>query len=453
MKLALYKTILQPYYQGTYYLGFALIKAFLARYRPDIETIVCHSPEQVLTELPDVIGLSSVTETWEATKFLARQFKEITGVPIIIGGQHVSALPETLPIWVDVGVVGEGEETILELLNNLDGSVFRGMPSIKGIVFWQNGQLNLTPNRQLIDMDTLPEPADPPSDRYRLSTVRGCPFACTHCVEYNFHAKVRQLSAHRLFELIIAEHERSGQTEFEFLDDLFFAFPKRIFQLRDLLRQRGLLRRFHFWKVSAVAHLLNDEIMLAAKDIGVVDMGMGMESASPRVLGWFKGRHGTLQHLKNAITLAERHQVPLGAAPVFGYPGETLHDVELTMDFYKKAEARGLNRYGMWICQPLPGSILWQRGLESGELSIAMDFSTLRIGGNESPFITPYYYSNNSTVPQQAFEAFIAAHGFWAVPGTILRPTPNALSPLLLHAVTAGHSLEGIYPCGKEYSV
>jgi len=53
MKLALYKTILQPYYQGTYYLGFALIKAFLAHHRPSIETVICHSPEQVLLEKPE----------------------------------------------------------------------------------------------------------------------------------------------------------------------------------------------------------------------------------------------------------------------------------------------------------------------------------------------------------------------------------------------------------------
>lgn len=436
MKLALYKTILQPYYQGSYYLGFALIKAFLASHRPDIETVVCQSPEQVLAEHPDVIGISSVTEAWEATKFLARFFKERTGVPIIIGGQHISAVPESLPPWVDVGVIGEGEETLLELLSKLVAPTFNTMHAINGIVFWQKGQLYLTPKRSPLDMDTLPAPADPTADRYRLSTVRGCPFACTHCVEYDFHTNVRQLSARRLFELIIAEYERSGQTEFEFLDDLFFAFPKRVFELRNLLCQRGLLRRFHFWKVSAVAHLLNDEMMLAAKEIGVVDMGMGLESASPRVLRWFKGRNGTLNNLQKAINLAERHQVPLGAAPVFGYPGETLRDVELTMDFFIQAETRGLNRYGMWICQPLPGSILWQRGLASGELSARMDFSTLRIGGNEPPFVSSYYYGNDATVPREVFETFIAAHGFWRIPGIGREGFAPIDSALILKAAT-----------------
>jgi len=438
MKLALYKTILQPYYRGTYYLGFALIKAFLAHHRPSIETVICHSPEQVLLEKPDVIGLSSVTESWEVTSYLAREFKEKLGVPVMIGGQHVSALPHTLPPWADVGVIGEGEETIVELLDRVEGDHLRLGGDIRGIVYRVDGETQVTQSRPMLVMDSLPAPADVPTDRYRLSTVRGCPFACTHCVEYNFHAKVRQLSANRLCELIIAEHERSGQTELEFLDDLFFAFPRRVFELRDILKQRGLLRRFHFWKVSAVAHLLDDDIMLAAKDIGVVDMGMGLESASPRILRQFKGKNGTIQNIQHAIKLAERHQVPLGAAPVFGYPGETLHDIDLTMDFFRRAEVHGFRRYGMWVCQPLPGSILWQRGEAAGSLSLVMDFSTLRIGGNESPFLTPYYYGNEATVPRQAFESYIAAHGFWNVPGSISRPEQQPCSPLLLHAVTAG---------------
>ena len=435
MKIALYKTILQPYYQGTYYLGFALIKAFLARHRPDIETVICHSPEQVLAERPDVIGLSSVTESWEATTFLARIFKERTGVPVIIGGQHISALPQTLPPWADAGVIGEGEETFRELLDRIDSKTLLTGQEICGIVYWENGRLKITAPRPLLPMDSLPAPADPPADRYRLSTVRGCPLSCTHCVEYNFHTKVRQLSAQRLYELIATEYEQTGQTEFEFLDDLFFAFPKRVFELRDLLRHRGLLRRFHFWKVSAVAHLLTDDIMLAAKEIGVVDMGMGLESASPRVLRWFKGKNGTVQNLQHAIELAERHQVPLGAAPVFGYPRETLHDIELTMNFFRNAEARGFRRYGMWICQPLPGSILWQRGVAAGNLSLTMDFSTLRIGGNEAPFVSPYHYGNSATVPRQAFESYIAANGFWAVPGTSYRSGTTPFSPLLLQAI------------------
>lgn len=444
MKLALYKTILQPYYQGTYYLGFAMIKAFLAHHRPNIETVICHSPEQVLSEKPDIVGLSSVTESWEATSFLAQKLKEQLGVPVIIGGQHVTSLPHTMPSWVDVGVIGEGEETVIELLDSMEGNLLRLGEEIKGIAYWSDGKIKVTESRSLLVMDSLPAPADAPLDRYRLSTVRGCPFACTHCVEYSFHGKVRQLSAKRLYELILSEYERSGQTQFEFLDDLFFAFPKRVFELRDLLKLRGLQGKFQFWKVSAVAHLLNDEIMRAAKDIGVVDMGMGLESASPRIMRQFKGKNGATRNLEHAIDLAERHQVPLGAAPVFGYPGETIHDMDLTMDFFRRAEAQGFRRYGMWICQPLPGSVLWQRGLAAGSLSLSMDFSTLRIGGNEYPFTTPYYYGNDATVPRQAFESYIAAQGFWIVPGSIKRQEQQSYSPLLLQAVatalTSGRS-------------
>lgn len=80
----------------------------------------------------------------------------------------------------------------------------------------------------------------------------------------------------------------------------------------------------------------------------------------------------------------------------------------------------------------------------AGSLSLSMDFSTLRIGGNESPFLTPYYYGNEATVPRQAFESYIAAHGFWNVPGSISRPEQQPCSPLLLHAVAAGSVRDGL---------
>ena len=88
---------------------------------------------------PDVIGLTSTTTGFSQTIALAKSLKFLSSAPIILGGTHISALPQCLPRSVDIGVIGEGEQTFLELvylylvegqfdqkaLHNIDGLCFR----------------------------------------------------------------------------------------------------------------------------------------------------------------------------------------------------------------------------------------------------------------------------------------------------------------------------------------
>lgn len=105
----------------------------------------------------DIVGISSVTQDFERAKRFARFVKEQLDVPVIIGGVHISTLPK-LPEPFDVGVIGEGEQTMLELMEVQEFSV-KHLKKIKGVCYRENNITKITQSRELIDqLDSVPIP-------------------------------------------------------------------------------------------------------------------------------------------------------------------------------------------------------------------------------------------------------------------------------------------------------
>src|SRR4030067_1820063 len=152
---------------------------------------------------PDFVGISSTTLSyWKAIE-IAKELKiELPDTKIIIGGNHITALPMKMPDCFDIGVVGEGEITTLEILQGKD------INKIKGIVFRKNNNLVMTGPRPLIEnLDILPFPArdllpmkfylEPKKMSGRIAKVlyvmtsRGCPYDCKFCSSADmWHSKV-----------------------------------------------------------------------------------------------------------------------------------------------------------------------------------------------------------------------------------------------------------------------
>ncbi|MHC4480737.1 MAG: B12-binding domain-containing radical SAM protein [Planctomycetota bacterium] len=435
MKVVLYKTLLRDRFrhERAYSLGLGYLKAHVEQHQPDVRVVVVPDAAQILPEEPDLIGLSCVTETWPATVELLRRLREDFGGPIVVGGSHVSALPRCLPPEADAGVVGEGEATLLAIVRHLKSGRRLGHSPLPGTVCRDaDGEVAMGPSRERIPMDQLPFPEQEGVEIVGISTVRGCPFRCTHCVECRLFPKVRQLSARRLVEALVWYHERQGATKFEFLDDLFIAYPKRLHAFRDLLKERGLLGKFEFHRVSLCAHMCDEEVVKLLRQIGVVNSGIGVESAHPDILQAFKKGLVTVEHLSRAIRLAHKYGLHLGGSIVVGFPGESESQMRTTIDFVKRAgEQYGFELWTAFLCQPLPPSELWLRGLERGELSEEMDFSTLRIDGDMDCFDSPWYYGNEEALPRERFLEVMESEGF-ARPGRFIpRPAELPRAPRL----------------------
>ena len=410
MKLVLHKPLFRHQYQMEYryYLGFGYLKAHLQQHLPEVEIEIVHSEKEIRDARPDVIGISTVTEMYTHVLGMHRRIREWFDGPILFGGPHITAVPETLPKDPkSIAFVGEGEialQVFLERLLNKDHGLRTAGPS-PGTAAWVDEELVRGPAAPNVNINSLPAPADAPEKVFPFTTVRGCPYRCTHCVEsWTQGTKVRILDAERLADLCIERYEQYGTTVFELLDDLFLVSAPRLFELVEILDKRGVIERFEFIRLSLMAHMITERVAKALSRLNVRLAGMGVESADPDIIRKFKGGAIKREHIDRAIQNCTRYGVGIGASMVLGYPGESEEQMRRTIDYY--ADRTTTTAFEFWenyVCQPLPGSTIWKQALADGRVRTDMDFSTLRIDGDVVHFDSDWYYGNETHVPRARF--------------------------------------------------
>ena len=205
---------------------------------------------------PDVVGIGSTTVVFESARELAQALKAVLPeVPLVLGGYHVSLLPKEAmsePAF-DVGVIHEGEHTMLELLEHYRGE--RELSDIEGIVYRdKSGSVQFTAHRtEFRKLDDLPYPARHllPADQYKpvpvdehampkfaMVTSRGCPHACGFCQKANSGYRSRSAEA------VVDEMEHLvrdfGARDIAIVDSLFCANKKRVMKVCEEIQRRGV---------------------------------------------------------------------------------------------------------------------------------------------------------------------------------------------------------------------
>ncbi|MBW2193923.1 MAG: B12-binding domain-containing radical SAM protein, partial [Deltaproteobacteria bacterium] len=274
---------------GLLYLSASLKKAF----HPDaVEVKLIHRDveKNIGSFRPDMVGITAVSQNFNLAVRYAKLARE-HGLPTMIGGVHVSILPESLTQDMDVGCIGEGERTVVELVK-----VFvrhRGFPpneleKIDGIVFRNNGELTKTGPAKLIrDMDhRIPHPdrsLEGPVNHAYVFSSRGCPYRCVFCSSSRYWTQVRFFSHEYVFSELENIAQASHVKMISFYDDLFVADKKRLKKIAALIEQSGLSKRIKF-TCSCRANLVTRDVVSDLKRMGVVSVGMGLESGNPRIL-------------------------------------------------------------------------------------------------------------------------------------------------------------------------
>ncbi|HQO38806.1 MAG TPA: cobalamin-dependent protein [Candidatus Omnitrophota bacterium] len=171
-------------------LGLAYIASYLRKFSThnDISIVEGDGMRKLEFLKPDIVGLFSVSQSFNEACAVAGAIKRRYGIPVIVGSYHISALPQTLPDTFDIGVIGEGEETMKELVDVLAASGLdrERLRSVRGIAFRDtDGRVRVTPERGYIrDLDSIPLPArdlQEPSAFPSIITSRGCPYRCIFC--------------------------------------------------------------------------------------------------------------------------------------------------------------------------------------------------------------------------------------------------------------------------------
>jgi radical SAM superfamily enzyme YgiQ (UPF0313 family) len=330
---------------------------------------------------PHIIGISSVTQNYNLAKRYAQVAKS-QKIPVIIGGVHISALPNSLSPDMDIGCIGEAEETVVELFEAfLDRSSFpkERLNKIKGIAFWTNGGLHITESREPIkDLDSLPLPARDIFKIERHSYIfssRGCPFRCTFCASSRFWGKVRFFSAEYVVREIEELANKYHVKMISFFDDLFVANKSRLKEIVNLMKREGLDRKVKL-TCSCTANRIDDEIVMLLKEMNVCSVGMGLESGCERTLKFLKGDNFSVEDNVRAVKTLEKYGIRANASFVIGSPLETKEEV---METYRFIQENLLTLVDVYVLTPFPGTPIWDYAMRRRLVSNDMDWDRLNV--------------------------------------------------------------------------
>ncbi|MBI5572712.1 MAG: radical SAM protein [Desulfomonile tiedjei] len=361
--------------------------AYLAAYadrtlgegRVDFRVVTKGLEQEIESYKPHIVALGSVSQNFALAKQQARVCKE-RGLPVVIGGPHISLLPECLTRDMDVGCIGEGEQTFSELLELfLDQGRFTpdALSDIAGIAYHEDGRVKVTPRRELIrNLDDVPHPKRSligyGRDPYIIGS-RGCPYKCTYCASSRFWKTYRVASADYAVEEIV-ELAVHGSRLIRFNDDLFMSNRTRVEKIITGLEDQGLLGKIAF-SCSLRANLVTKELAALLKRMNVASVTMGLESGSNRVLASLKGGV-TVEQNEAAVNSLKDAGIQSNAFFVIGAPDETEDEIMQTYRFIKRSR---LDFVGVYVLVPLPGTPIWDFAAEKGLVSADMDWTLLNM--------------------------------------------------------------------------
>ena len=340
---------------------------------------------------PDVVGITGTTSVFVSIKKVAEDVRKyLPSTLIVIGGSHLTAMPEYtmgFPCF-DIGVIGEGEITFLELIQEIEKNGLANINSVDGIVYRKDGNILKTRQRAFIrNLDSLPFPArhlqfplsayKPTPASYKrlplgvMMTSRGCPSKCTFCDRAVFGSTYRERSANNIIEEIEELIYKIGAKEIRFFDDTFTFNKQRVFEICAKLKEHRI--RIPWTCLTRVTDVSGDMFKTMRK-AGCWQVLFGLESGDDRMLKLLK-KGNTVEQNKRAVYLAKKSGLSVRADFIMGTPGETLESLKHTLEFAieLKVDYAHFNKF-----VPFPGTELYKILAQQGyKLDFEKNFSIL----------------------------------------------------------------------------
>ena len=338
--------------------GAVLLGTILSRrgYEVDvfIEDLSAFDWKRILSA--DVVGISTITPTAPRSYALADVIRS-QGIPVVMGGFHVTYLTDEALDHADFVVRGEGEDTLVDLVNAIqDGGDFAG---IRGLSFCDGCEKVHNENRPLErDLDRFPIPdyslvhAMRPGGVVSVVTRRGCPFDCSFCCVAPFGGNiVRETSVDRVLyevERQVAWNGRRGVLFFA--DDIFNLKPAR---MKAILR--GMIENdlTPLW-VGQVRHEASRDAALLELMMrsGCARVFVGFESVNPRTLELFN-KHESVEDVADSIRRFHEGRIKVHGMFVVGSDADDTETARQTVAF---AQEHDLDSMQFNVLTPLPGS-------------------------------------------------------------------------------------------------
>ncbi|MDO8873975.1 MAG: radical SAM protein [Methanoregula sp.] len=387
MKYLTLVNVSKGFADGLMPLGLLSISAYIKKNDPEIEIKLLDSNCQDLYEnfeTPDVIGISAVTQDIGRAIHFAEFIRSKNTTPIILGGVHISTYLK-LPKQFDVGVIGEGEQTMLELIQLEDFS-HKNLKNIKGICYNNNNNSDRTiftdPRDLITNLDDIPivdrdltnisyysQPRQIIPYHFGRSftmiSSRGCPFNCVFCSTKIHWKKFRAFSAKRVIEEIELLINRYNAEIIHIFDDLFIADKRRLKEIHRYIVEKKINEKVKFMCLVR-SDMIDDEIMKLLKEMNVVVIGIGMESGSESMLAYLKRKTTTIENNIHAIELSNKYKIPTMGSFMVGNPNETEEELLETLNFIKSYRNSPFLCPLTYISTAFPGTEFWNFALEKG---------------------------------------------------------------------------------------
>jgi anaerobic magnesium-protoporphyrin IX monomethyl ester cyclase len=382
-------TLVYPYFQPSKDnslfrfppLGVGYVAASLKKHGISVELIDCtflskeEAVEKVKRSKPQVIGIYSMFSFKTSSLELARVFEDDCDL-IVVGGPLPTLDPTAFLGIFDVVVVGEGEGTMVELVDSFEKEA--GFSSVKGIAYKEGSEVRFTSPRGFVDdLDYLPFPSRELFDneaykRYYakrfsytttpLITSRGCPFTCDFCSRPVFGTSFRTRSAGNIVDEVESV-VGLGYDRVWFADDCFTLNRNHLLSVCGELVQRDVDVS---WECLSRVDTMDREVAAKMRKAGCVRVFFGIESGNNHVLG-LMNKQITVEQARRAVYAAKSGGLQVGAFFIVGYPGESDQTILDTLRF---ASGLPLDYLSFTLPYPIPGTALFERVKGKGGVAV-----------------------------------------------------------------------------------
>lgn len=360
-------------------LGISYLASSLIAAGHDVQVLDCtfmRKPDafqQAMEAKAEVVGIYCMVTMQEDCLWFARQLRP-TARLLMVGGPLPTCDPLAFVDDFDVVVRGEGEATVVELLQAYLSS--GDYEQVAGITMRQvDADCNKvqdtvsTPDRSFNrELDRLPFPARqllPNQDYiqfgkkkygYSITTVmstRGCPYQCEFCSNIIFGGSYRERSAANVVDEV-EQALAAGYDRISFADDVFTMRQKRVLEICDEIHARDL----HFnWECLARVDSIDAATYVEMYNAGCRRVYFGIESGDDSILK-LMNKKITTEEARHAVIAAHRAGLEVGAFFILFYPGETDQTVLNTLHF---TTTLPVDYLGLTMPYPLPGTALYER--------------------------------------------------------------------------------------------
>jgi radical SAM superfamily enzyme YgiQ (UPF0313 family) len=403
------------------------------------ERIAAHSIDVVCTGGMSVY-CDQIADVLRAVKAVDPKIVRVVGGPIVTCDPEMSL--DLLDY--DVGVDGEGEETMVELAAALESG--RDLAEVPGLVFRAaDGQMVKTPPRgSFDDLNRLPIPDYEGFEFYKWSrttipdpyvssfslvdrpvvgeivTSRSCPFSCTFCY-HPLGKKYRTRDLDHVFKEIDVLVHQYGVNFLNVQDELFSIKEQRMVEFADRIKPYNII-----WFPQFRVPDANENILRRLKASGMHTVGLGVESLSDRVLVSMKKKI-TKAQVEAAYTASRKVKVaPIGNL-IFGDEEETDDTVDESLAWWRAHPETPLN---IGLIKAIPDAEIYQNAIKRGLIADKEQFVRAKFPIINMSKVTPAKFAWLQSYVSVAYYSKELAEAFGKVLGSKLNHDPNNIGTI-----------------------